>query len=68
VFESGVRGAGSGGHGFGLYLSRRLLEADGGAVSIRPRSTDQPGCTVELVLPAVPASESASEPRLVRSA
>jgi two-component system OmpR family sensor kinase len=67
VFESGVRGASSGGQGLGLHISRQLLEADGGTVSIRPRSADQPGCTVELVLPAVPVTDSA-ELHLVRSA
>jgi two-component system OmpR family sensor kinase len=58
VFDSGVRGACSQGQGFGLAISRRLLEAEGATISIRPRSVSQPGCTVLLELPAARVTPS----------
>jgi two-component system OmpR family sensor kinase len=63
VFESGVRGSESEGSGFGLHICRRLLAAEGGTISIRPRLATQPGCTVELTVPA--ATESADSPALL---
>ena len=57
VFEFGVRGARSAGHGFGLHICRRLLAEEGGTIAIRPRSVDQPGCTVELNLVAAEVTE-----------
>ncbi|HZZ47595.1 MAG TPA: HAMP domain-containing sensor histidine kinase [Pseudonocardia sp.] len=63
IFESGVRGTNSEGSGFGLHICRRLLEAQGGTISIRPRLATQPGCTVELTVPA--AKESEASPALL---
>ena len=42
----------------GLAISRRLLEAEGAAISIRSRSVSQPGCTVLLELPAAQVTPS----------
>lgn len=52
VFGSGVRGERSEGQGLGLHISRQLIEADGGGISIRPRSVTRAGCTVEIQLAA----------------
>jgi two-component system OmpR family sensor kinase len=61
IFESGVRGGRSTGHGLGLHISRRLLAEVGGTITIRPRSVDQPGCTVELRLAAAEVAERPGE-------
>jgi two-component system OmpR family sensor kinase len=68
IFESGVRGAESEGSGFGLHICRRLVEAEGGTISIRPRLATQPGCTVELTIPAARESEASSALLVGRSA
>jgi two-component system, OmpR family, sensor kinase len=66
VFASGVRDSASPGQGLGLHITRRLLAGEGGTISIRDRSVDRPGCTVEVRLPAVPAYELASAGRAAR--
>lgn len=67
VFESGVRGARSGGDGLGLHISRRLLAEEGGSITILPRSVEQPGCTVELRLAAAPVARRIDEPAALRT-
>ena len=62
VLERGVRGAHSNGHGLGLHICQRLLQADGGRVFIRPRRPNEPGCTVFVELPAAAAQRSHLEP------
>jgi len=55
VFEPGVRGTSSPGHGLGLHICQRLLQADGGTIHISASRPDGPGCTVRLEIPAVPS-------------
>jgi two-component system OmpR family sensor kinase len=57
VFEPGVRGASSPGHGLGLHICQRLLEADGGTIHIAAGRPDAPGCTVRIEIPAVPIEQ-----------
>ena len=61
LFEPGVRGARSRGSGLGLHISRRLLAADNGTITIRPANPRQPGCTVVVEVPAVPVPTSVLE-------
>ncbi|MDT7659645.1 MAG: hypothetical protein QOF38_4360, partial [Pseudonocardiales bacterium] len=50
----GVRGTSSPGHGLGLHICQRLLEADGGTIHIAAGRPDASGCTVRIEIPAVP--------------
>jgi signal transduction histidine kinase len=68
VFESGVRGGRSTGHGLGLHISRRLLAEESGTITILPRSVDQPGCTVEVRLAAAEVTERSGEVLMPRRA
>jgi two-component system OmpR family sensor kinase len=68
VFESGVRGERSDGRGLGLHISRRLLAAEGGTITIRPRSVDQPGCTVELKVMAAEVTQRPDDLLVLRRA
>lgn len=57
IFERFVQGeAGDrrrfGGIGLGLYIVKRLTEAQGGAISAHPGTGDKPGTCMRLVLPA----------------
>lgn len=51
IFECGVRGPESPGQGFGLYLCRRLLNAESGQITLKPRELEDAGCTVVVELP-----------------
>ena len=62
VLERGVRGAHSNGHGLGLHICQRLLQADGGRLFIRPRRAHEPGCTVFVELPAAASLLAQLEP------
>ena len=62
MLEKGVRGAQSNGHGLGLHICQRLLQADGGRIFIRPRRPNEPGCTVFVELPAAVANRAHLEP------
>jgi two-component system OmpR family sensor kinase len=57
VFEPGVRGASSPGHGLGLHICQHLLQADGGTIHIAASRPDAPGCTVRIEIPAVPIEQ-----------
>jgi two-component system OmpR family sensor kinase len=50
IFECGVRGSTSPGHGFGLYLARRLLAEEAGLITVKSRPAGA-GCTVVIELP-----------------
>jgi two-component system OmpR family sensor kinase len=49
VFESGVRRTGSDGQGFGLHITRELLDGQSGRVRLASRSGE--GCTVVIEVP-----------------
>jgi two-component system OmpR family sensor kinase len=54
LFRRGSRGSGSQhGLGLGLYLARRLTEAQGGTLDVEPH--DGPGACFKIVLPALSA-------------
>jgi signal transduction histidine kinase len=53
IFERGRPGGETGGRGFGLYLSRRLVEAQGGSLTVSDRQGG--GARFELVLPLAPS-------------
>jgi two-component system, OmpR family, sensor kinase len=57
VFEPGVRGASSPGHGLGLPICQRLLRADGGTIHIAESRPGGAGCTVRIEIPAVPIEQ-----------
>lgn len=60
VFERGIRGKGSPGHGLGLSVSRSLMRAQGGDVELRPSPV---GADFVLVLPAaVTAARQVTRP------
>ncbi|WP_028926376.1 sensor histidine kinase [Pseudonocardia acaciae] len=66
VFERRVRGERSAGQGLGLFISRKLLDENGGTIRMLPSRPARPGCTVVIELPmaasAMPAvSEAVSE-------
>ena len=61
VLERGVRDRRAGGHGLGLYLSRRLLAGEGADLRILPRGPGSTGCTVVVELPVAPDA-SLAEP------
>jgi two-component system OmpR family sensor kinase len=61
VLDRGVRDPSTGGDGLGLYLSRRLLAAEGADLHIRPAEPDSPGCTVVVELPTT--TDAADVPR-----
>jgi signal transduction histidine kinase len=48
IFDRGVRGPGSAGHGLGLHIARRLAQEMGGDLRLRPTSG---GASFELTLP-----------------
>lgn len=50
VFERGTCGPTTGGTGLGLHISRRLLEANGGALSLAPSASGR-GATMVVDLP-----------------
>jgi two-component system, OmpR family, sensor kinase len=52
VFKLGTHSEHSDGEGIGLHVSRRMLEAEGGTISIAPRRANCAGCTVIIELPA----------------
>ncbi len=54
VFEPGVRDGARGGLGVGLYVSRQLLAAENGTITVLPADPDAPGCVVVVELPAAP--------------
>jgi two-component system, OmpR family, sensor kinase len=62
VFEVGTRGKYSGGQGLGLHVSRRLLQAEGGAISIAPRGANRIGCTVMIEVAAATNNSDIPEP------
>ncbi len=55
VFEPRVCDERAGGTGLGLHICRRLLEAAGGSIAIRPTTPERVGCTVVVRLPAASA-------------
>jgi two-component system OmpR family sensor kinase len=60
VFEPRVRDERASGTGLGLHICRRLLEAAGGSIAVRPSTPERVGCTVVVRLPAAPAAAPAS--------
>lgn len=50
VFDCGVRGPNSSGQGFGLYLTRRLLHAESGEITLKQRP-EGTGCTAIIEIP-----------------
>jgi two-component system OmpR family sensor kinase len=52
LFTRGARDASGGGLGLGLHICRRLLEAEGSSIEIRPGRPGKLGCTVVIELPA----------------
>lgn len=60
VFSLGVRSAHSTGQGLGLYVSRRLLQAEGATIRLAPRRRfHRAGCTIILELPAAISGHTA---------
>ena len=58
VYDQRVSGDGSGGQGLGLFISRKLLEANGATIRVLPTRADRPGFTVIVELPSAGAVES----------
>ncbi len=68
LFDCGVRGTDSVGQGFGLYLSRRLLNAESGEISLRPRPVRGTGCTVVIELPVAGSHQVSRAPEILGEA
>jgi two-component system OmpR family sensor kinase len=51
AFELGACGPRSAGQGFGLHISRRLIEEESGRIYLKPRPVSGTGCTVIVQLP-----------------
>ena len=68
VFEPGVRDGARGGLGVGLYVSRQLLAAENGTITVLPADPDAPGCVVVVELPAAPVpAPPALDPPLLQN-
>lgn len=54
LFDRGVRGPGSSGHGLGLHIARRLVRGEGGDLWLDEHAADKGACFIIVLPTAVP--------------
>jgi two-component system OmpR family sensor kinase len=64
VFDCGVRAPDSPGQGFGLYVARRLLDAESGRVTLKSGPAERSGCTLIIEIPTAGSRRGSIAPQV----